>query len=69
MKLLVIGYLLFVVGYLLLVICYWLFVIGQYGSLNTIYAPEIPLASPLRRGTLRAFLSPPSLRGVRGDQS
>jgi len=33
--------------------------IHQYGSLNTIYAPEIPLNPPKARGTLRAFLSPP----------
>jgi len=39
---------------------------GQYGSLKTIYTPEIPLASPESKGDFDQFLVPPFLRGVRG---
>jgi len=38
---------------------YELLVIGQYGLLNTIYAPEIPLNPPKARGTLRASCPTP----------
>jgi hypothetical protein len=42
--------------------------ITQYGSLNIIYAPEIPLASPESKGDFEKNPVPPFLRGARGDR-
>ena len=40
--------------------------ITQYGLLNAIYAPEIPLASPESKGDFESFLVPPFFKGGQG---
>jgi len=39
----------------------------QYCSVNTVYYPEIPLASPESKGDFENTLVPPESKGARGD--